>query len=127
MASASYRGASLRDRGLDKSRRAAVLPIGGHEKTASVGGRFYCTFCYSGQRSRRPLASRCVSARLFDPPSPSIPFTALAEYSRPAGVMKPRSISPAAILRRERPSFDVYKAEIAASRVEPGLFDELAA
>jgi len=54
---ASGRGASLRDRGLDKPRRAAVALIGGHEKTASVGGRFFCAFCYSGQRSRRTLAS----------------------------------------------------------------------
>jgi hypothetical protein len=47
----------LRDRGLDKPRRAAVAPIGGHEKTASVGGHFFCAFCYSDQRSRRPFAS----------------------------------------------------------------------
>jgi hypothetical protein len=47
----------LRDRGFDKPRRAAVVPIGAHEKTASVGGRFFCAFAYSGQRSLRPLAS----------------------------------------------------------------------
>ena len=33
----------------------------------------------SGQRRRRPFASWCVSARLFDAPSPSIRFTASAE------------------------------------------------
>jgi hypothetical protein len=47
----------LRDRGLDKPQRAAVVPIGGQEKAASVGGRFFCAFCYWGQRSRRPFAS----------------------------------------------------------------------
>ena len=34
---------------------------------------------YSGQSRRRPLASTCLSARLFDPASPSNPVTALAE------------------------------------------------
>jgi hypothetical protein len=68
----------LRDRGLDKPPRAAVAPNGGHEKTASVGGRFFCAFCYPGQRRRRPLASWCFRARLFDPPSPSIFLTAAA-------------------------------------------------
>jgi hypothetical protein len=31
----------------------------------------------------------CFKARLFEPSLPSIPFTTLAEYSRPDGVTKP--------------------------------------